>query len=215
MAALANGIFFSLGPLFGASVGMNVQGVALFMSLVILGGVALQWPIGHLSDTHDRRSVILGAALGGALTAALAAMTVSPVAFYMLAFLYGGFTFSLYPLCIAHGNDQVPAAELMRTASGLLLIYGVGATVGPFLIGWLMTAFGSEAFFVTLMTLHLTLGVYTIYRRHRRPALPATAKEPFVMLSRTSQSALEMLPASGTGTVSPEPGPRTPLDGDA
>jgi MFS family permease len=198
VAAMANGIFFALGPLFAQSAGMDVGAVALFMSLVILGGVALQWPLGHFSDTRDRRSVILAASLGAAITAGLAAFMpwISTVAFYCVAFLYGGFTFSLYPLCVAHSNDQVPAHDLMRTASGLLLIYGAGATLGPLLMGWLMDTLAPGIFFVLLMATHLVLGLYTSFRMGIRPAAPTSGKEPFVMLSRTSQSALEMLPSA-------------------
>src|SRR5690606_12119608 len=117
-------------------------------------------------------------------------------------FIYGGFTFSLYPLCVAHSNDQVAPHELVRTASSLLLVYGMGATVGPFLMGGLMAAFGPAAFLLTLAGMHLALGIYTVHRRRYRPAVVVPGKEPFVMLSRTSQSALEMLPV-GAGSSSP------------
>jgi MFS family permease len=111
VAALANGAYFALGPVFAQHMGLSVGQIALFMSLVLLGGMALQWPIGHFSDVLDRRKVILGVSLCGTLFAALAALAVSHsiALFFVLVFLYGGATFSLYPLCVAHSNDNVPA----------------------------------------------------------------------------------------------------------
>ena len=40
--------------------------VALFMSTVVIGGAAQQWPLGRLSDRMDRRKVIVLASLGAA-----------------------------------------------------------------------------------------------------------------------------------------------------
>src|SRR3546814_6857661 len=49
------GAFYGLGAVFARGVGLNTAGTALFMSATILGGVALQWPLGRLSDLVDRR----------------------------------------------------------------------------------------------------------------------------------------------------------------
>src|SRR5690606_6822393 len=100
VAGLANGSFFALGPVFAQRMGFSHAEVAVFMSLVMLGGVALQWPIGHASDLWDRRSIILTAALGASLSAGGAMVLVAESIPGMLAatFLYGGAAFSLYPL---------------------------------------------------------------------------------------------------------------------
>ena len=198
IAALANGVFFSLGPLYAQSTGMELSGVALFMSLVIVGGVALQWPLGHYSDRVDRRHVVLASSIAAASLAAIAALAIglSSALFYLAVFFYGGFTFALYPLCVAHSNDHARPGELMRTAGGLLLVYGIGATAGPILMGSLMGMFGAGVFLPALVVTHLTLAGATLYRL-RVVGTPAPVdKEPFVMLTRTSQSALEMLPSA-------------------
>src|SRR3546814_7818163 len=54
------GAFYGLGAVFARGVGLNTAGTAVFMSATILGGVALQWPLGRLSDLVDRRRVIVG-----------------------------------------------------------------------------------------------------------------------------------------------------------
>jgi len=47
-----------MGPIFAQRVGLSTAGTALFMSITILGGAVLQWPVGHLSDTRDRRKIL-------------------------------------------------------------------------------------------------------------------------------------------------------------
>ncbi len=194
VAALANGAYFALGPVFAQSIGLSLTQIALFMSLVLLGGMALQWPIGHLSDRWDRRTVILGVSVGGTLFAALAALTVGrfDVAFYVLVFLYGGATFSLYPLCVAHSNDNVPQDDFVKTAGGLLLAYGLGAAVGPVLVGVLMSISTEVMFLWFLALMQGGLAIFILFRIRSRPS--PEEREPFVMLGRTSQAALEMMP---------------------
>ena len=197
LVASANGVFFALGPLFAQIAGLNTGQVVLFMSLMILGGVTLQWPIGHLSDTQDRRTMILVASVAAATLAGLAGLTIgrSIPLFMLVAFLYGGFTFSLYPLCVAHANDHVRAGEFVKTASGLLLIYGIGASIGPIVMGMLLGQFGQSAFFGFLLAIHAGLSVASLLRMRAREAPGIESQEPFVMLTRTSQSALGMLPS--------------------
>ena len=70
---------------------MEVSATALFMSFVILGGVALQWPLGRLSDLFDRRRVIVSAfagALAASLGIALVGLPGAPL--MMLGAAFGG-----------------------------------------------------------------------------------------------------------------------------
>src|SRR5690606_21216389 len=127
VTALANGAMFGLGPVFGRDIGLSEGAIAVFMSMALFGGVALQWPIGHLSDRWDRRTVLLLASGAGALLAFAGSALGASHAALLLAvmFLYGGVTSALYPLCVAHSNDYVGTANAVTTASGLLLVYGV------------------------------------------------------------------------------------------
>lgn len=198
VAGLANGAFFALGPVFAQRVGLDTASVALFMSIVLLGGVALQWPIGHISDFWGRRAVILIVSFGAALFAALATLLLERSLPGMLAMmlLYGGAAFSLYPLCVAHANDFADASDFVATASSLLLVYGIGAVIGPLVAGASIQLAGAPSFLVLLVAMQAALAVFILARMGTRPAPPAEDRDPFVMLGRTSQSALEMIAPS-------------------
>ncbi|GGD45989.1 hypothetical protein GCM10011411_01980 [Aurantiacibacter arachoides] len=55
ITGLMLGAFYGLGTVYAQRQGMSLPDTALFMSVVITGGVALQWPLGWLSDRYERR----------------------------------------------------------------------------------------------------------------------------------------------------------------
>ncbi len=203
-AALANGALFALGPVFALRIGLGTAQIATFMSLVFAGGVALQWPIGHLSDRWNRRTAILLISLGGAAMAVLAWLLIdrAPVALLAAMFFYGGASFTVYPLCAAHANDYTESNDFVAIAGSLLLVYGIGAAAGPPLAGMLLQYFGASSLPVFLAAMQGSLVLVIAFRMRVRPAPPAEAHEPFIMLARTSPSALDML--DGGETEPPE-----------
>jgi MFS family permease len=160
-------------------------------------------PIGRLSDSHDRRRVVLVVSIAGAGAAAAAfavAQWLPPVALVICIFLYGGFTFPIYGLSVAHMNDHLNAGEVLDATCGLLLTYGIGATFGPATAGVLMTALGPRVLLLYFFTLLVVLAIASRYFMRVRPPAPEEDKGEFVPMVRTSQAALEMHP----GTA-PEP----------
>src|SRR5690606_37479085 len=193
--ALCNGALLAVGPVFAQRSGFATPEVALFMSLVLLGGVLLQWPMGHLSDRWDRRTVILAVSVAGAAAAALARVAgpERPIATLAAMFVYGGAAFTLYPLCVSHANDFARSDTFVATASGLLLVYGLGAALGPLAAGFAMQRLGTPAFLWYLVAIHLALALFIVVRMRARATRPPEEREPFVVLVRTSPAALEML----------------------
>src|SRR3546814_1152682 len=59
ITGLLLGAFYGLAAIYARRIGLSLADTATFMMTVILGGVALQWPLGRLSDRYDRRRVII------------------------------------------------------------------------------------------------------------------------------------------------------------
>ena len=196
LSGMVNGAFWGMGPLYALSVGFDEPGIALFMSGVIFGGALLQWPLGHLSDNFDRRIVIFGVSL----MAGVAALTV----FYMIdahrmlgllaAFVFGGCAFSIYALSMAHANDHNDAQHLLETNRGLLLLNGIGATIGPIVAGILMQWFAAHILMILFAGLMLLLAVLAVIRRSIGVPLSTEQQSDFVMMARTSPAMLELDP---------------------
>ena len=202
---MANGAFGSLGPVFANAAGLSVVEIALFMSAALVGGTIAQVPLGRLSDRIDRRRVIgavclLAMAVGAVMMLAADARSsggLLPIQVVMdqlphgsligLALLFGASVYPLYGLCTAHTNDFVGRTEFVETSSGLLLTWGLGATIGPILAAALMERAGIGGLFLFTATVHFVFAVFTVWRMTRRAAPAADAKDGFVISSAAAR----------------------------
>lgn len=196
VGAFASGLmlggFWGMGPVLAQQLGMDRTGIALLMSLTILGGAALQWPLGHWSDRTDRRRVIATASLVTALVTAAAAWNAGPGWPVLVAmFVFGGGAFSLYSISVAHLIDFVSQDAILEASSGLLLVYGVGAAIGPTAAGLLMTGLGAAGLLLFFAVTAASLAVFALYRIRLMDRI-ASHPLPFVALIRTSPGALDI-----------------------
>ncbi|MEL6317580.1 MAG: MFS transporter, partial [Pseudomonadota bacterium] len=189
-----------LGAVFGAQIGLSASEVALFIATLFAGSLALQFPIGWLSDRLDRRrlifgvsvlggaSCVLGWMLGGGLEALLAA-----------AFLAGGVTMPLYALLLAYTNDFLSPEEMASASGGLVFTFGLGAIAGPLVTGWAMEAFGPFAFWLVLAATFAAVALYALWRMTQRAATPVAETESYLsVLPTASPVAVE---AAGVWTA--------------
>ncbi len=168
---LADGAFWTFGPVFAQMRGLPVAEIALFMGAFMVGGTILQWPLGWLSDRIDRR-IVIAACAAAAIATGLGLAFWEPPAPWMglvLAILHGGVMMPIYALCIAHSNDFAPNGELVEVSSGLLLLYGLGAVLGPVILGPVMENYGAGSLFVMISVTFTALALFALYRitRHR------------------------------------------------
>ena len=193
---LGNGAFWGLGALYAHSLGFPDTDIALFMSAIIFGGALLQVPIGHQSDRHDRRKVLTIVSVLTALAALCIFVfaTQSKTGMLISAVFYGGFSFAVYSLAVAHTNDHIEPAEIMNATRGLLLLNGIGATIGPIIAGTLMQRYGAQSLILYFAVVFGVLGLFAIYRMAAGVTIPTADQGEFVPLSRTGPAAIEMDP---------------------
>ena len=196
LAGLAVGAFWGLAAVFATRIGLDLVGVALLMSVTIVGGAALQWPIGRLSDGIDRRSVLVVVCLlaAGVALAMMLPWGQSGLPLYLLCFWFGGLAFAIYPMCMAHLLDHLPPENTLAAGSSLLLLNGVGSAIGPALAGVAMTRYGGPAalpaFYVATLTLAALFAGGRRLLRRRANDHPST----FHVMLRTTPTAFELLP---------------------
>jgi MFS family permease len=179
---LAMGAFWGLAPVFAGQVGLDTDGIAIFMSLCILGGGLMQWPMGWLSDHFDRRVVLAVACFaGGALSIMVATGgMIKPGLLLYMSIIFGASTFPIYAVTVSHANDYVDADERVLVSGTLLLTYGAGAIVGPLLAGPIMDRLGAQGLFFYIGGVFILVGLYAIWRMTRRAAPLAEDKTNFV-----------------------------------
>lgn len=173
-SGLANGAFWSLAPVFTAGISGNTGLAAWFMTSAVVGGALSQWPLGYLSDRIGRRRTLLVTGLFGVATAAAIVVIAPEVGFLsinLLGALWGAVAFPLYAIAVAHANDYAEPDEYVMLSSGLLLVYGVGAIVGPFVASILMAAVGPAGLYVFAAAAHFLMLLYVGQRMLKRRSI--------------------------------------------
>jgi MFS family permease len=207
----ANSAFFAMAPVAAETLGYSVAEVSIFMSAAVAGCILLQWPIGHASDRFDRRTVLMIVTALAAVAAALAVpLTDGPrVVFFIAVAVFGGLSFPMYSLCIAHANDYLESAQMVPASGALVLVGGVGAILGPFSASATMSHLGPQGLFWCLAAVHAAIGVFALYRMARRPSRPLDAQRTYTPVAlRIFHIFTRSAERSGEKKRGPE-GPRT------
>ena len=161
---------FGMSAVYGTEVGLSVSEIAIFVAVIYVGGLVLQFPIGWLSDRIDRRQLILGVTLIGGSAALIGGLFGSNTAIIVsMAFILGGTANPLYGLIIAYTNDFLDFDRMAGASAGLIFINGIGAIAGPIVIGWMMGLMGPSGFWLFIAILLLGLSAYAVWRMQRRP----------------------------------------------
>jgi len=189
---VANGMLFGMGAVYARAAGMTVSEVSMFMGLMLLGGLLLQWPVGQVSDWLDRRMVIVAVTATATMLSLLLALVpaISTNGKLGLVFLLGGTILPMYSLCGAHVNDHLDPSQMVAASSGYVLVNGLGASIGPATVSLAMSAAGPNGFFIALAVVLGAIVVFGAWRMTQRPSVAAEARAHFVaMPPRTSPIA--------------------------
>lgn len=147
LSGAITGSFWSLGALYARTAMGSLEAVALFMSIAILGGAALQYPLGWLSDRVGRKFVLLGLGVAGALASAFVALGTQNLQIMIGIFLFGAFTMPAYSMALATAADNSLRHEFIQVGTSVLLLNALGAVAAPLVVGQLMTLFGTAWLF--------------------------------------------------------------------
>ena len=180
-------VIFGMGAVYAAKMGMSVGEVAWFMASIMGGGMVLQWPLGKLSDMMDRRWVMGGASIIAAIVAVIASQElIASTRLYVLAFVFGGFSLSLYPLVVALTHDHLRPHEIVPASGTIILIGGLTSVTGPISVAFWLQIWGLQSFFLSLAAGLLLMAVISIWRVLTIPALPAEYKTEATLQAATT-----------------------------
>ncbi len=223
-SGLGMGAFWGMGAVYAGRVGLDPEGVGMFITVTILAGAALQWPIGHMSDRMDRRralALVAGAAVAAALLMAVLG-AFGPLVLVAAA-AFGGVAFAIYPLVVAHLIDHLPHDEILAGNAGILLLHGAGAAVGPALAGLFMGWFGPSAMPLFIALMFGPTATYALLAARRssdeiveEPAqcVPMLRTTPTVLEMVTPEAEAERPPAPTTGAGETRPAADSPFAGE-
>ena len=178
------GSMWGLGPVYARELGFEINQIATFMSIAVVGGLVFQLPVGRLSDRFDRRTVLLGISVAAIVPALLLSIgsSFNPLLLFLGIGCFGGLVSTIYPISIAYANDYLDPEDVVSASAGFVLAFAVGAIVGPLAASAMMSLVGAGGLFLLALFALATLIGLILWRRQIRQWAPVVEKESFVAL---------------------------------
>jgi len=193
---LTGGVFaaqFGMAAIYGSQAGLSVAQISTFVAAFYVAALVAQYPLGWLSDRMDRRLLIAMVALVTGIGAMIGMLLGADFRFLLLsAVLVGGSSNPLYSLLMAHTNDFLDRDDMAAASGGMVFINGLGAIVGPLMVGWMMGVMGPGGYFLYMAILMFALVAYAIYRMTRRAAPDMSPRDGYApVMASSSPIAVE------------------------
>ena len=188
---LVNSSIHGLSPVYATNMGFSEAELSTFMAVMIMSGLFLQWPIGHLSDRIGRGPLLVYIPVLVALVAVWIVFMTQYMLILIGAMVFGALVFTLYSLGAATANDMVTANQRVQVAGALLITYGAGAVTGPIVAGQFMGLLGPQGLFLYFALICLLLSMFAIVMRRRRVGSPDKRK-PFVAIPASQSTSSQL-----------------------
>ncbi|NJO37058.1 MAG: MFS transporter [Rhizobiales bacterium] len=179
MLAVAVGAFFdgSVLPFWaihGLEQGLPKDAAVLGLSLIKLGNIALQLPLGWVADRSSPRTVFLGCVIGTAIGAAcLPLLDLTSWLAWPYLLVWGACGFGIFTMSLVQIGQRLigPALFLGTAACGTM--WGLGAFAGSAITGTFMAAFGALGLPASILSACVLLLVAIIIAHTcRKPVRP-------------------------------------------
>ncbi len=191
VAGTITGAFYGLAPVYASHAGLSSDQVAIFLAAAVASGLVFQWPLGWLADRINRVGLIR-------VNAVILALVAIPLwgwwtfpywALLVFSCIFGILQFTLYPLGAAFANDNVDPDRRVGLSAILYMVYGLGACVGPLIVGLLMRELTASMYFVFVSVCAAILVVFVRPQKVTGENLSEDAPTHFVPMSDSLQSS--------------------------
>ena len=185
-------------PIYVAAAGYSREDVGLLFFLMQLGLIAVQYPLGALSDRVDRRHVLIGSCALVVL-ASICASLVDLDRFWLVAAVFAvwaGATESIYSIANAYANDRAEPEFYVSLSSTLMIAWSLSSLVLPAATTALMTVYGPGTFIHVVTAVAALYALFVIYRLSRRDPVPAGDTEPYRQVSGQAPLGPELVPVA-------------------
>lgn len=156
-----------LMPVYAVRSGYGEAAAALTVTAIALGSIALQYPIGWLSDRMDRRVLLMLCASTSIVGAALTPLVVhAPYLFYLLLFVWGGLVLGMYSVGLTLLGQQFQGRVLVNANAAFVMSYSAGLLFGPAAEGLALDAWNPHGLLAALAAISIVyIGVLAVRRR--------------------------------------------------
>jgi MFS family permease len=162
--AVLEQVSLSLLPVYGLGHARSDATMAVLLTVLIAGNIALQMPLGLAAERWPVRKVLAACALVAALGALLLPLAIETSLVWPLVFFWGAASFGLYTLALVDLGARYTGSMLVAGNAAFALMWGLGGITGPAVTGAAMNSLGIEAMPVILAVLCLVLASASLAR---------------------------------------------------
>ena len=171
--AAGDAMLLTFLPIYAVGLGVGEADAIRLLTVLALGSMALQYPVGWLADRVSNRA--LAAAMGAVLLVGSALLPWAiphPAAAVGVAFMfvYGGALGALYTLSLILVGRRFRGADLGGASAMLAVMFCIGSFLWPSLGGAAMDRFGADAMPVSLVVAYALFLAVMAAARLRGPA---------------------------------------------
>ena len=158
VGAYFDGSVLPLWVVYGLEQGLSSDQAVLTLSLIKLGNIALQLPIGWIADRTPRNSVLLGCVIATGLGAALLpAIDLSGWLAWPYLLVWGASSFGIYTTSLVLIGERLGGSRLVVATAAFGVMWGLGALGGSAITGWLMAMLGAVGLPVSIAVVCILL----------------------------------------------------------
>lgn len=158
-------------PVFGVRSGLSQSTAAIMITVLLVGRIALQFPIGAFADRVDRDALMMSCVVCAGIAAAVLPLAMgNEVILWLVLFLWGGFLGGINTVAITLIGQRFRGMELATATAGAGVLWGIGSLLGPVLTGVAMDLYDPDGFVVVSVLACLAVGLLKIPGIARRIA---------------------------------------------
>ncbi len=162
--AIFDAATLSLFPVYGMKNGLDISTSANILTVLIIGNVFLQLPIGWLCDRFPHRYILTGCALTTSLLLLFIPFTINSDLKWPLLVIIGTTGYGVYTVSLTSLGDRFKGLELVNGSAAFAIMWGFGALFGSVSGGWTMLGFGPHGLPVSLALIYFILVLALIWR---------------------------------------------------
>ena len=172
----------SMAPIYTTALGYGPKDVGLLMLLMQIGLIAIQMPMGALSDRIDRR-IVLALVSAGAVVISLTAYAthgaLGLAALILIFALWNGFNETIYSVSSALANDRADPSDYVMLSSTQMIAWSLAAFIVPATATAILAFMPIQFFMPMAAGISATFLLFVLYRMRQRKDVVAEDKETF------------------------------------
>lgn len=153
-------------PIYGIHIGIGEARSLSLLTIIALGSVVWQFPLGWLADHMSRHRLLLLCVLATMISVLfMPTFVAQPIGGPIYMFLFGGAEGMLYTLGMILLGQRFRGAELAAASVLFTGFWGAGTMVGPLVVGVGLDLWGNDALPWLLFALYAAYLPFLVFRR--------------------------------------------------